>query len=98
MSVVPPRQNLLTQGPGVAARPAKLPADRSYDVDHARNWLPRRQIEPRNAHRGEKISGRHGRHRWFIEHPLPRLDGCRRPHRRYEREAERMSENLARPY
>ncbi|WP_199790591.1 hypothetical protein [Streptomyces ipomoeae] len=42
------------------------------------------------AHRAQGIdsSQRLGRHRWTVERTVALLPGCRRPHHRYEREAE----------
>ncbi|WP_413254735.1 IS5 family transposase [Streptomyces pseudovenezuelae] len=69
-------------------RPAKLHADKSYDFDHLRNWLRRRQIVPRIARRGLERSDRLGRHRWVVERTMSWLNRCRRLHRRYERKAD----------
>ncbi|MFF1724214.1 transposase [Streptomyces sviceus] len=59
-------------------RPAKLHADKGYDLDHLRNWLRRRQIVPRIARRGVESSSRLGRHRWVVEGTMSWLNGCRR--------------------
>lgn len=69
-------------------RPAKLHADKGYDYDRLRRWLRSRGIRHRIARRGVESSTRLGRHRWTIERTMSRLGGCRRLHRRYEREAE----------
>ncbi|SDQ63700.1 Transposase DDE domain-containing protein [Streptomyces sp. KS_16] len=69
-------------------RPAKLPADKGYDCDHLRRWLRKRGIRHRIARKGIGSSTRLGRYRWAVERTVPWLAGCRRLHRRYEREAE----------
>ena len=66
-------------------RSAKLHADKGYDYDHLRRWLPRRGISPRVARRGVESNARLGRHRWVVERTVSWLAGCRRLHRRYER-------------
>lgn len=69
-------------------RAAKLHADKGYAYEHLRKWLRARNIVPRSARRGMKSSGRLGRHRWTVERTVSRLGGCRRLHRRYERNPE----------
>lgn len=69
-------------------RPAKLHADKGYDVDHLGRWLSKRGIRHRIARNGIESSARLGRHRWVVERTVSRLAGCRRLHRRYERKAE----------
>ncbi|MFE0202963.1 IS5 family transposase [Streptomyces sp. NPDC058985] len=69
-------------------RPAKLHANKGYDYDHLRRWSKERGIRHRIARKGVESSTRLGRHRWTAERTMPRLTGCRRPHRRYERKAE----------
>ncbi|KOV67110.1 transposase [Streptomyces sp. NRRL WC-3618] len=71
-------------------RPGKLHADKGYDYDHLRRWLRGRGIRHRIARRGIESSTRLGRHRWTIERTMSWLAGCRRLHRRYERQAERF--------
>ncbi|WSE11849.1 IS5 family transposase (plasmid) [Streptomyces sp. NBC_01445] len=68
-------------------RPAKLHADKAYDNRHLRQWLRLRHITPRIARKGVETSQRLGRHRWTIERTMAWLAGCRRLHRRYERQA-----------
>ncbi|MET8102435.1 transposase, partial [Streptomyces sp. NPDC005236] len=46
-----------------------------------------RRITPRIARKGVESSQRLGRHRWTIERTMSWLAGCRRLHRRYERQA-----------
>lgn len=69
-------------------KPVKLYADKGDDFDQLRRWLRSRNITPRIARRGVKDSRRLGRHRWIVERTVAWLSGCRRLHRRYEREAE----------
>ncbi|GHB89019.1 IS5 family transposase [Streptomyces umbrinus] len=69
-------------------RPAKLHGDKGYDYDHLRQWLRSRNITPRIARKGIESSQRLGRHRWTVERTVAWLAGCRRLHRRYERNAE----------
>jgi transposase len=68
-------------------RPAKLNADKAYDNRHLRQWLRLRHITPRIARKGVETSQKLGRHRWTIERTMAWLAGCRRLHRRYERQA-----------
>jgi IS5 family transposase len=68
-------------------RPAELHADKGYDYDHPRRRLRSRNISPRIAHKGVEPSQRLGRHRWTVDRTAAWLDGCRRPHRRYEPKA-----------
>ncbi|GHH28331.1 hypothetical protein Srubr_38810 [Streptomyces rubradiris] len=70
-------------------RPAKLHADKGYDSDHLRKWLRERRIRHRVARECIESSPRLGRHRWVVERTVSWLAGCRRLHRRHEREAER---------
>ncbi|MFF0970729.1 IS5 family transposase [Streptomyces sp. NPDC003703] len=69
-------------------RPRKLHGDKGYDYDHQRRWLRERGITPRIARRGRESSARLGRHRWVVERTMSWLAGCRRLHRRHEREPE----------
>ena len=69
-------------------RPAKLHADKAYDHDHLRRWLRSRNITPRIARRRIDSSERLGRYRRTVERTVAWPAGCRRLHRRYEREAE----------
>lgn len=68
-------------------KPAKLHAGQGYDYSHLRRWLRERGITHRIARKGIETSQRLGRHRWTIERTMARLAGCRRLHRRYERQA-----------
>ncbi|MFI9006804.1 IS5 family transposase [Actinosynnema sp. NPDC053489] len=69
-------------------RPAKLHADRAYDIDHLRRWLRHRGIIPRIARNGIDSSERLGRHRWVVERTISWLTGYRRLTIRYERHAD----------
>jgi transposase len=66
-------------------RPAKLHADKAYDLPRCRRGLRRRGIGPRIARRGVESNRRLGRHRWKAERTLAWLLGCRRLTLRYER-------------
>ncbi|WP_436319785.1 IS5 family transposase [Streptomyces syringium] len=68
-------------------RPAKLHADKAHDDRDLRQWLRSRPITPRIARKGIESSERLGRHRWTTERTMSWLAGCRRLHRRYERNA-----------
>ncbi|WP_337192420.1 IS5 family transposase [Streptomyces sp. YIM 132580] len=70
-------------------KPGKLHADKGYDYAHLRRWLRERGITDRIARKGVEPSQRLGRrHRWTVERTMAWLAGCRRLHRRYEREAD----------
>lgn len=69
------------------ARPAKLHADKAYDINHLRQWLRHRGIIPRIARKGIESTERLGRHRWVIERTIAWLTGYRRLTLRYERKA-----------
>lgn len=81
------RPSALRRGPR-RRRPAELHGDEGYDYDQLRKWLRSRNITPRIARRGIEFSQCPGRHRWTVERTVGWLNGCRRPHRRYERKAE----------
>jgi transposase len=66
-------------------RPAKLHADKGYDVVELRRWLRGRGITPRIARRGIESTERLGRHRWKVERSIAWLTGYRRLSPRYER-------------
>ena len=66
-------------------RPAKLHADKAYDVPRCRRFLHRRRIGVRIARKGIESSPRLGRHRWVIERTLAWLSRYRRLTIRYER-------------
>ncbi len=66
-------------------RPAKLHADKAYDIPRCRRFLHRRRIKVRIARKGIESSERLGRHRWVIERTLAWLARYRRLTIRYER-------------
>jgi transposase len=66
-------------------RPAKLHADKAYDIPRCRRFLHRRRIGVRIARKGIESSQRLGRHRWVIERTLAWLHRYRRLTIRYER-------------
>ncbi len=66
-------------------RPAKLHADKAYDVPRCREALRRRRIKARIARRGVDSSERLGRHRWVVERTLAWFSRFRRLTVRYER-------------
>jgi transposase len=69
-------------------RPAKLHADKAYDLPRCRRFLHRRRIKVRIARRGIESSTRLGRHRWVVERTLAWLNRYRRLTVRYERRAD----------
>ncbi len=69
-------------------RPAKLHADKAYDIPRCRRALTRRRIKVRIARRGIESSQRLGRHRWVVERTFAWLLACRRLGVRYERRAD----------
>jgi transposase len=66
-------------------RPAKLHADKAYDLPRCRRFLHRRHIKVRIARKGIDSSQRLGRHRWVVERTLAWLNRYRRLTIRYER-------------
>lgn len=66
-------------------RPAKLHADKAYDIPRCRQALRRRHIQVRIARMGLDASERLGQHRWVVEHTLAWLNRFRRLTVRYER-------------
>jgi IS5 family transposase len=66
-------------------RPAKLHADKGYDVRRCRAYLRRRGIADRIARRGVEDKTRLGRHRWVVERTLAWLARYRRLAIRHER-------------
>ncbi len=68
-------------------RPAKLHADKAYDVHNLRAWLRDRGIAVRIARKGIESSEKLDRHRWVVERTLAWLTGSRRLTHRYERTA-----------
>jgi transposase len=69
-------------------RPAKLHADKAYDIPRCRRALTRRRIKVRIARKGIERSDRLGRHRWVVERTLAWLGQFRRLTIRYERRAD----------
>jgi transposase len=66
-------------------RPAKLHADKAYDVPRCRRYLRRRGITARIARRGIDSGTRLGRYRWTVERTLAWFARRRRLAIRYER-------------
>ena len=66
-------------------RPAKVHADKAYDVPRCRTALTRRHITIRVARKGVDSSAKLGRHRWVVERSLAWLGQFRRLTTRYER-------------
>ena len=66
-------------------RPAKLHADKGYDVRRCRAYLRRYGIACRIARRGVESTERLGRVRWVVERTLAWLNRFRRLTVRYER-------------
>jgi len=66
-------------------RPAKLHADKAYDIPRCRRFLHRRRIKVRIARKGIESSARLGQHRWVVERTLAWLGQFRRLTVRYER-------------
>ena len=69
-------------------RPAKLHADKAYDVPRCRRALTHRHIKVRIARKGIDSSQKLGRHRWVVERTLAWLGRYRRLTVRYERRAD----------
>jgi len=69
-------------------RPAKLHADKAYDIPRCRRFLHRRRIRVRIARKGIESSDRLGRHRWVIDRTLAWLHRYRRLTIRDERQAD----------
>ena len=68
------------------SRPAKLHADKAYDIPRCRTYLRRRGIGIRIARKGVESSERLGRHRWIVERTIAWLLSYRRLATRYERQ------------
>ena len=66
-------------------RPAKLHADKGYDVRRCRRFLRRRGIACRIARKGVEDKAKLGRHRWVVERTLAWLNHFRRLAIRHER-------------
>lgn len=76
-------------GPGrPRTRPAKLHADKAYDIPRCRRYLRRRGIKCRIARKGVESSEKLGRYRWVVERSLAWLARFRRLATRYERFAD----------
>jgi len=69
-------------------RPAKLHADKGYDIPRCRRALTQRHIRVRIARKGIDSSQRLGRHRWVVERTLAWLNHFRRLRVRDERRAD----------
>jgi transposase len=69
-------------------RPAKLHADKAYDIPRCRRALTQRHIRVRIARKGIDSSQRLGRHRWVVERTLAWLTHFRRLRVRDERRAD----------
>ncbi len=69
-------------------RPAKLHADKAYDIPRCRRALTQRRITVRIARKGIESSQKLGRHRWVVERTLAWLARFRRLTIRYERRAD----------
>jgi transposase len=85
LDAIPP---IKTPAGGRRKRPAKLHADKAYDIPRCRRALSRRHIKVRIARKGIDASTRLGRHRWVIERTLAWLNRYRRLTVRYERRAD----------
>ncbi|QRP50992.1 IS5 family transposase [Amycolatopsis sp. FDAARGOS 1241] len=68
-------------------KPAKLHADKAYDIPALCAWLRQRGIVPRIARKGIESAEKLGKHRWVIERSIAWLTGYRRLTIRYERKA-----------
>lgn len=69
-------------------RPAKVHADKAYDIPRCRQALHRRHIKVRIARKGMESTERLGRHRWVVERTMAWLAQMRRLTVRYERRAD----------
>jgi transposase len=69
-------------------RPAKLHADKAYDIPRCRRYLRRRGITARIARKGIESSERLGRYRWVVERTLAWFAQYRRLAIRHERRAD----------
>lgn len=66
-------------------KPAKIHADKAYDIPANHRFLRERHIGDRIARIGIDSSKRLGRHRWAVERTIAWLGGYRRLTLRYER-------------
>ena len=69
-------------------RPAKLHADKAYDIPRCHAFLRERRIQDRIPRKRVDGSARLGRHRWVVERSLAWLSQLRRLTVRYERRAD----------
>lgn len=69
-------------------KPAKLHADKAYDIVELRRWVADRGIGVRIARKGVERSDRLGRHQWVVERTFSWLTGYHRLNLRYDRKAE----------
>ncbi|WP_408612789.1 IS5 family transposase [Glycomyces luteolus] len=76
-------------------KPAKVHADKAYDIPDCHRALRDRRIGDRIARRGIEPSTRLGRHRWVIERTIAWLGGYRRLTIRYERHGHLFAAFLA---
>lgn len=65
-------------------KPAKLHADKAYDIADLRRWVRDRGIAVRIARKGLESSQHLGRHRWVIERTISWLTGYHRLNLRFE--------------
>ncbi|MFE7780200.1 MULTISPECIES: transposase [Streptomyces] len=68
-------------------RPVKLHTDKGHNYDHLRSGSVRGASATALPVRGTEPSTRAGRQRWVVERTVSWLAGCRRLHRRCERQA-----------
>ena len=88
IEAIPPIRRPLGQPDRPRFRPAKLHADKAYDIPRCHTYLRRRGIGSRIARKGIESSERLGRHRWVVERTVAWLTGYRRLATRYERRAD----------
>ena len=69
-------------------RPARLHADKAYDIPRCRRALLRHGIKVRIARKGIESRQRLGLHRWVVERTLAQLNRYRRPTVRYKRRSD----------
>jgi transposase len=88
IEAIPPIRRPLGRPGRPRFRPAKLHADKAYDIPRCRAYLRRPGIGVRIARKGIESSERLGRHRWTVERTIAWLTGHRRLATRYERRAD----------
>lgn len=76
-------------------KPAKLHADKAYDIPDCHRALRERRIGDRIARRSIESSARLSRHRWAVERTISWLGGYRRLTIRYERHGRLFAAFLA---